>query len=327
MLDILHTAALFIAALACSTPEPRATVSSAAPITLPAAATPGEFPTWINGRNCATEPKIQVYAYDSDTYILRQSMCTNYEGPFLYLLFGQTRALLEDTGASASPPIPLYTTAKRIIDRWLLNHGMSSIPLTVAHSHSHGDHVANDNQFIGQPHVTVVGLSQPAVAQFFGITNWPEQIVEYDLGGRILDVIPIPGHQSAHIAFYDRNTQLLLTGDTLYPGRLYISDFPAYTESVQRLVDFTATNTVSYVLGTHIEMSTTRGEDFPLGSKFHPNEHVLQLRPVHLVELLDGVLGMQGAPHIEVHKDFIIYPLSVQTDRGACRGTRAFSSP
>jgi hydroxyacylglutathione hydrolase len=295
MINIRHTPALFIAALACST-------------LVPAVATPGEFPTWINGADCATEPKIQVYAYDSDTYILRQSMCTDYEGPFLYLLFGQTRVLLEDTGASASPPIPLYRTVKGIIDSWLLSHGMSSIPLTVAHSHSHGDHVANDNQFIGQPDTTVVGLSQAAVAQFFGITNWPEQIVEYELGGRTLDVIPIPGHQVAHIAFYDRKTQFLLTGDTLYPGRLYISDFPAYTDSVQRLVDFTATNPVSYVLGTHIEMSKTRGEDFPFGSTFHPNEHVLQLRRSHLLELLDGVLGMRDFPHIEVHKDFIIYP-------------------
>jgi glyoxylase-like metal-dependent hydrolase (beta-lactamase superfamily II) len=227
-------------------------------------------------------------------------------------LFGQTRALLEDTG-SASPPIPLYATVKRIIDRWLLNHGMSTIPLTVAHSHSHGDHVANDNQFIGQPHTTVVGLSQTAVAQFFGITNWPEQIVEYDLGGRILDVIPIPGHQVAHIAFYDRNTQLLLTGDTLYPGRLYISDFPAYTESVQRLVDFTATNTVSYVLGTHIEMSTTRGEDFPLGSTFHPNEHRAAAAPVPFARAPQRRAGHAG---VAAHRSAQgLHHLSVLTDR------------
>ena len=63
----------------------------------------------------------------------------------------------------------------------------------------------------------MVGLSSTAVASFFGISAWPTEIVEYDLGGRIIDVIPIPGHQSAHIALYDRQTGLLLTGDTLYP--------------------------------------------------------------------------------------------------------------
>ena len=321
MLHLAHAPFMFLAALACAMVAPTPATFSTAPITSaewiepvapvePAAlVTPGQFPTWINGADCSTEPQIQVYAYDANTYILRQSMCTDYEGPFMYLLFGQNRVLLEDTGASASPAIPIHTTVKRIIARWLASHGMSSIPLTVAHSHSHGDHVANDNQFIGQPNTTVVGTSVSAVQNFFGVTSWPTQIVQYDLGGRILDVIPIPGHQSAHIAFYDRNTQLLLTGDTLYPGRLYISDFNAYKASVQRLVDFTATNNVSFVLGTHIEMQNVPGQQFPLGSTYHPNEHVLQLSQSHLIELLNGVLGMQGSPHQEVHNDFIIYPL------------------
>jgi hypothetical protein len=154
----------------------------------------------------------------------------------------------------------------------------------------------------------VVGTSVNSVQTFFGITNWPTQIVSYDLGGRIVDVIPIPGHETAHIAFYDRNTKLLLTGDTLYPGRLYISDFPTYLQSIERLVDFTSVNEVSYVLGTHIEMSAVPGEQFPIGSTFHPNEHVLQLSRDHLLELLDGLLGMQGAPHIETHDDFVIWP-------------------
>jgi glyoxylase-like metal-dependent hydrolase (beta-lactamase superfamily II) len=266
------------------------------------------FPTWINGENCATEPKIQVHAYDANTYILRQSMCTDFEGPFIYLLFGQDKVLMEDTGASANPPIPLYKTVKRIIDRWLRANGQASIQLVVAHSHAHGDHVAGDGQFAGKPNTTVVGTSVNAVKTFFGITTWPTQIVGYDLGGRIVDVIPIPGHETAHIAFYDRNTQLLLTGDTLYPGRLYISDFPTYVQSVQRLVDFTSVNEVSYVLGTHIEMSAVPGEQFPIGSTFHPNEHVLQLSRDHLLELLDGLLGMQRSPHIETHDDFVIWP-------------------
>ena len=36
---------------------------------------------------------------DANTFVLRQSMCTNYEGPFLYLLFGSEKVLLQDTGA------------------------------------------------------------------------------------------------------------------------------------------------------------------------------------------------------------------------------------
>jgi hydroxyacylglutathione hydrolase len=144
---------------------------------------------------------------------------------------------------------------------------------------------------------------------FFGITNWPTDIVPYDLGaGRVVDVIPIPGHQTAHIALYDRQTGVLFTGDTLYPGRLYISNFPAYLASIQRLVDFTATRPVCHVLGTHIEMSNVPGDDFPIGSTYHPNEHPLPLGREHLLELLQGVIGMQASPHIEVHDEFIIWP-------------------
>ena len=81
----------------------------------------------------------------------------------------------------------------------------------------------------------------------------------YDLGGRTVDVIPLPGHQTAHIALYDAATRILFTGDSLYPGRLYFpkADFATYKASIQRLVDFTADKPVNFVLGTHIEMTTT----------------------------------------------------------------------
>ena len=43
--------------------------------------------------------EFQVHAYNDDFYILRQAAYTNYEKPFLYLLFGNDRAILFDTGA------------------------------------------------------------------------------------------------------------------------------------------------------------------------------------------------------------------------------------
>lgn len=285
-------------------PEP-----SFEPLFEPALTLPAPFPTWINGLNCATEPVLQFFAYDGNTIILRQSICTDFEGPFIYLLFGTDKVLMLDTGAFSNPPLPLATTVRRIINRWLVAHQQASIQLVVSHSHAHGDHTAHDSQFTTQPNTVIVGTSPTAVQNFFGITSWPTQIVSYDLGGRIVDVIPIPGHQAAHIALYDRNTDLLLTGDTLYPGRLYISDFAAFRASVQRLVDFTAVNPVAHVLGTHIEMSTTPGQLYAVGAASHPNEHPLQLTRNHLVELLNGLIGMQAAPHIETHADFVIYPL------------------
>jgi len=42
---------------------------------------------------------MQVQRYDDDTYILRQSIKTNFEGPFIFLFFGTERVLQIDTGA------------------------------------------------------------------------------------------------------------------------------------------------------------------------------------------------------------------------------------
>lgn len=262
---------------------------------------------WINGTQCATDPSIQVQQYDGDTFVLRQSLCTNFEAPFMYLLFGTDKVLMQDTGNGG---IPIQATVQAIIDQWLVAHGQASIQLIVSHSHGHGDHIKGDSQFTGKPNTTVVGTSQSAVAAFFSLSSWPLGSTAYDLGGgRVIDVLPLPGHQAAHIALYDRSRSLVFTGDSLYPGRLYISDFAAYRASIQRLVDFLADKPIAHVLGTHIEMSTTPGVDFALGSLVHPNEHGLELRRWHLLELLHAVDAMVGAPFKDVHADFIVFPL------------------
>ncbi len=79
--------------------------------------------------------------------------------------------------------------------------------------------------------------------------------------------------------------------------------------SQQRLVAFIEDKPLSWVLGTHIEMTNTPGVDYGFGVTHHPDEHPLQLRREHLLELHDAVLRMQDAPVIEEHADFIIWPL------------------
>ena len=64
--------------------------------------------------------------------------------------------------------------------------------------------------------------------EFFGIRKWPEDIGQIDLGGRVIDVIPIPGHDTLSIALYDRQTGILFSGDSLYPGRVFVRDFDAF---------------------------------------------------------------------------------------------------
>src|SRR5215471_4946505 len=209
---------------------------------------PGTLPaTWITGGpNCLEVPDWQVHEYNPTFYILRESGCTNYEKPFLYLMIGRERALLVDTGAGASD-------AAKVVQRLLGKKG--NLPLVVAHSHGHGDHIAGDKGFDGMAGVTLVAAAVPAIQKAFVIDNWPEQVGSIDLGDRVVDVIPIPGHQPAHVAYYDRKTGILLTGDHLYPGRLYVTDFPAYLASTRRMVQFTEGKLVAHVLGCHIEQT------------------------------------------------------------------------
>jgi glyoxylase-like metal-dependent hydrolase (beta-lactamase superfamily II) len=47
-----------------------------------------------------------------------------------------------------------------------------------------------------------------------------------DLGVRALTCIASPGHDAAAVTFYDAYAGLLLIGDTVYPGRLYVEDWP-----------------------------------------------------------------------------------------------------
>ena len=275
---------------------------------------PGTFPErWICGvPDCDGEPAIQVHAYNRDLFILRQSLCTSFEAPFLYLIFGREKALLVDTGAGN---VAIQEAVAGVIQRWLTASGLSSIELVVVHTHGHGDHTAGDTQFTGQPDTTLVPASVSELQTFFGITNWPTDIASYDLGGRVLDVIPIPGHHASHIALYDRRTRLLLTGDTLYPGRLYIlgavsqGQWPVYQASIQRLVDFTATHPVAFVLGAHIEMTRVPGEQLAFRSTQHPNEHPLQLLHEHLLELHRSVIEMGGSPQLQTHDHFVIFPV------------------
>ena len=114
------------------------------------------FQPWIDGTQ-ASEPQTQVQRYDADTYVIRQSVKTNFEAPFLYLLFGKDRALLLDSGAGG---LKIRPAVDAVIADWLAAHHRSSIPLVVAHSHGHGDHHMGDAEFKDRPDTTVVGLER-----------------------------------------------------------------------------------------------------------------------------------------------------------------------
>jgi hydroxyacylglutathione hydrolase len=267
----------------------------------------GSLPrTWqVSGPQCGDTPQFQVQEYNRDLYIFRESGCANYEKPFLYLLFGKEKALLLDTGAGKTE---VARTVRSQIHEWLGRNNRESIPLIVAHTHAHNDHISGDAQLKALPHTTVVEPKTSAVQAFFGFRNWPAEVVTYDLGSRVLDMIPIPGHEASSIAIYDRQTGILFTGDSLYPGRLYVEDPSAFALSIQRLVDFSQGKIVTHLLGNHIEQTRTAYLDYPMGTIYQPDEHELQLGRAHLLELNDALRRMNGKVVRMAFRDFTIWP-------------------
>ncbi|MCB5291740.1 MBL fold metallo-hydrolase [Arthrobacter sp. SO3] len=263
---------------------------------------------------------IQVHRAASNTVLLRQSIADNFEAPFLYLLFGDDRALLLDTGATADATrFPLRTTIDTLVEEWLSGHPKDGYELVVAHSHAHGDHVAGDGQFTDRPDTRVVGHSAEDVAAFFGIGSWPRDTARFDLGGRVLEVIPAPGHHPSAVAIYDEAAGVLLTGDTVYPGRLYVQDFPAFQESLNTLCDYAAAHPVGAVLGAHIEMSVRPFRDFPLGSTRHADEAPLPLGVGDLQAVRAAAARIAGRRGAHRSAKFIIW-------NGPCRREAAAQS-
>lgn len=268
---------------------------------------------WIHGSPSPrhlTDPPHQVHHLAPGTVLIRQSKDLTFEAPFILLLLGERRALLLDTGAVDG------TTLRQMVDDLVADwcstqatvtaSAVDAYDLVVAHTHGHGDHVAGDAAFADRPHTTVVGRDVEAVRDFFGISDWPDQVVTLDLGNRTLEIFGIPGHHAASIAVHDARTGLLHTGDTVYPGRIYVNDPSALHDTFDRLVTFADDRDVRHVLGCHVEMTRRPGRDYPLGSRYQPDEPSPFMTVAQLRAARDAFRTVAQRPGIH-HFDDVVF--------------------
>ena len=269
----------------------------------------GVFPTqWQDGTDCANALPYEIHQYGYGTVIVRQALCTTANAPFFYMLFGQEQALLFDTGTGSNS---VGVQVLNVVDQWLAATGLPDIELLVVNSHADGDHDGGNFQFDSTAFATIVGSSQAEIEAYFGFDDWPTQVVTHDLGGREIDIIPTPGHAAGHIAVYDHLTGVLLTADTLLPGRIFIEDFDTFATSIERLVVHTEIRDVCHILGGHIGMTNEAGVPYDFGAAVHANERELEMSRDHLLELHQAVQAMaeSGIVVTETHDDFVIFPL------------------
>jgi hydroxyacylglutathione hydrolase len=145
---------------------------------------PGTLPAaWMTGGfNCVTVPDWQVHEYNDDFYILRESGCIHYQKPFLYLIFGEQKAVLEDTGAGAVQTAPFVMD---LLAKWARTKKPAPVKLIVVHSHGHDDHTAGDKQFQTMPDVQFIAPRPAEIQKAAGIARWPADIGGIDPGGRV----------------------------------------------------------------------------------------------------------------------------------------------
>ena len=273
--------------------------------------------TWIHGSVSAkanTDVRIQVHRYNEHTYILRQNPAIHWEAPFMYLLMGNERAVLLDTGATEEEEFfPLRETVDKVLRRWANAQNVEIPELLVMPLGSDQSQTAALAQFANKPYTTVIAPGSGERASL--VTQQ-----QLDLGGRVLSVIPTPGLDASSITLYDPWSDLLLTGNAFYPGRLVIRDFQAYRNSLNSLVQLMYEESVSYVFGGRIEMTNRPGLDHRLRSNYRPAEHSLQLEPQLLETALQAVNLINGETDIRILDDFILM-------NGVGRGARDWGFP
>jgi glyoxylase-like metal-dependent hydrolase (beta-lactamase superfamily II) len=212
-------------------------------------------PQWARlNRHPASNDWFEVYEVASNTFAIYEPF--QWQEIISYLIVGSDSALLFDSGNGIGD-------IKSVVDT------LTDLPVIVINSHSHPDHVGGNYQFEdirsvstgfsierangsrpGQllSEVSPEALCKPLPA---GVIREQHRSRPYtiqktladgdtiDLGGRVVEVIRIPGHTDDSIALLEADAGFLWTGDSFYEGPIWLfgaeTDLTAYALSLERL--------------------------------------------------------------------------------------------
>jgi glyoxylase-like metal-dependent hydrolase (beta-lactamase superfamily II) len=213
------------------------------------------------------DPWFEVYKVAPATFAIYEPH--QAEEVISYLIVGTKQALFFDTGMGIG-------NINAIVAR------LTSRPIVVLNSHTHDDHVGGNWQFpfvygmdTAFTRFSAKGSREDAQAEIakdqicgalprnfepakYSTKPWKISLLVHDhfkvnLGGRTVEVIATPGHTPDSISLIDRASGLLFTGDTFYPGEIWLyrpeTDFLGYLASVKKLAALAPE--IKLVLGAH----------------------------------------------------------------------------
>jgi glyoxylase-like metal-dependent hydrolase (beta-lactamase superfamily II) len=213
------------------------------------------------------DPWFEVYKVAPATFAIYEPH--QAEEVISYLIVGTKQALLFDTGMGIG-------NIRAIVAR------LTSRPIVVLNSHTHDDHVGGNWQFpfvygmdSAFTRTNAKGSREDAQAEIakdqicgalpknfdpakYSTKPWKISLpihngFKVNLGGRTIEIIATPGHTPDSISLIDRANGLLFTGDTYYPGEIWLyrpeTDFSAYLASVKKLAALAPE--ITFVLGAH----------------------------------------------------------------------------
>ena len=173
------------------------------------------------------------------------------DGHVRFCLFcGTERAALIDTGMTRP-------------DARSIAESLTDLPLILINTHADGDHTSGNSAFDEF-------YMSPAEEGHYRRQNGPGRLIPVregdviDLGGRPLRIIDIPGHTPGSIAILDETNRILVSGDTVQDGNIFMfgdhRDMDAYIGSLEHLLEFD---------GLYDEIYPMHGS-FPVGPELVP---------------------------------------------------------
>ncbi len=223
--------------------------------------------------------KYEIYQIDKQTYQIRYYFLSAAD-VYLYLLIGEDKTMLIDCAYAGAP-------IKQIVD------SLTNKPIFVACSHGHFDHIGCaslfEEAYLSKSDFEVAKLNcdyientkrnkhilnkrptmkflllnrklakeleQSCHIEMAKFSDWPESM-KFDLGNRVISILPCPGHTKGSVVFYDETNGYLFTGDSICSKGVLLgfeesTSLLEYKESILKLKQFCQRNTIKSIFPGH----------------------------------------------------------------------------